>query len=339
MLRRPTFRAWFLLAFVILSADARAQNVARGQLQFDTLASDVGRIHRGEKRHVSFRFKNVGNGPISVKGVHAACGCTAVEGQLNRVYQPGEIGAVEVTFDSTDFVGKVVKAVTLMTDQTAIPTRTLTIIADIVADLAVDPPVLDFGDVRGDEELSKEFSVKQLLDSKVELKGVRGVDGLVRIEDISSQKERRFRVTLLPQVMRKFVKEKISVLTTSEHLPEISVLVRANILGAISATPAYVEFGAISPQQASERWIKIEGIRPFSVQDYSVELNVNGASIRDGQAQIEIVKDASAKSQQEVLLRLRNKGVAAGSVHGRILVQTTEPSQKQLSVDFYAFFL
>jgi hypothetical protein len=33
-----------------------------------------------------------------------------------------------------------------------------------------------------------------------------------------------------------------------------------------------------------------------------------------------------------------NKTEKAGSVHGRLFIETTDPQQKEIPVDFYAFF-
>jgi outer membrane protein OmpA-like peptidoglycan-associated protein len=68
-------------------------------LVFDERRKDIGTVRRGEKRSFTYTFTNVGRVPAKVMLIQA-CDCTTVEHNDSRVYQAGESGVLEVTFDS-----------------------------------------------------------------------------------------------------------------------------------------------------------------------------------------------------------------------------------------------
>jgi hypothetical protein len=116
------------------------------------------------------------------------------------------------------------------------------------------------------------------------------------------------------------------------------VPVRATVRGQISATPNYLEFGSVSSNAASSRELRLSSSGQFKIIDNSVELNINGAKAEDGQKLIKIDVQKSEGPNQNISLELKNPGNRSGSVHGKVTLQTDNPQQKNLVVDFYAFF-
>lgn len=68
-------------------------------LKFDTLQHDFGVIPGGEEVACRFGFTNTGSAPLLISDVKAGCGCTNVMYPKQPV-QPGDRGAVEVTFNT-----------------------------------------------------------------------------------------------------------------------------------------------------------------------------------------------------------------------------------------------
>ena len=338
----PLFRLLFLTVTLLPLAVSShtAIGKSRSGIVFLNHIRDLGEVVQGEKSVVTFPFENRGDRPITVQGVHSPCGCTVAEAEPNQVYEPGAKGVIQVTFNSSDFVGRVVKAVTVMTDQKYVPTKTLTIKAKVIAELDVQPPVIDFGEVRGGSESVKEIVVRRVRGSQTKiLEVIQDHDWIDVLQVSGREDEWRYQVRLKPPMSAHFLKDDLVLKTDSKVLPEIKVLLRASITGAVTASPQYIEFGAVPPEQMSEKVIELDGVREFEVDKVLVELSVNGSPMRDANDLIEVKKDNLSEAKHRVSLRLRNDSKIGGSVHGKISVLTSDPEQKKLSVDFYAFFL
>ena len=72
-------------------------------MQFEQREFDLGTVKKGEKRHLTFPFKNVGDTDLSIS-IITACECTKTNQDDIRgiIYKPGEGGVLKATFDSSD---------------------------------------------------------------------------------------------------------------------------------------------------------------------------------------------------------------------------------------------
>ncbi len=80
-------------------------------LWIDTL-KDLGNIKKGGLIDISFRFKNIGNKPLSINSVIAGCGCTQPE-KPNKLILPGDESLVKAKFNTENQNGKVTKHITV----------------------------------------------------------------------------------------------------------------------------------------------------------------------------------------------------------------------------------
>jgi hypothetical protein len=310
----------------------------KGQLKFTRLSHDFGVVTRGQKLEAEFAFENSGDGPIVLQGIHAACGCTATEAVIGSAYQPGDRGAIKVAFDTTDFVGSVSKSITVMSNEVAMPARTLTLSAVIVSDVKVDPPLADLGNVKA----GASASMTSVLTSKSADVSIRSVQFNEKVLNVRYREEDRrwlIEVALKPDLPTGFLKETITVETTSKLQREIRIPVRAMLVGPIAHSPSYIEFGAIARQQSTARTVALKGDRQFDLREAKVELHVNGIKQEEPQRFLKLRMDSSPSTEKKVEINLINSDSQAGSVHGRLVFKTTERHQSQLAVDFYAFFL
>jgi len=87
----------------------------RAKIKFDELVHKYGTITTGDKVSHQFKFKNTGNAPLVIKSVDVSCGCTFPSYPFLPI-EPGEEGAIDVTFDSTNKVGRQKPTVTVVTN-------------------------------------------------------------------------------------------------------------------------------------------------------------------------------------------------------------------------------
>lgn len=106
---------------------------------------------------VSFGFDNQGDHPIAITGTQTSCGCT-VANLDKTVYQPGESGAVAVTFDIGQRSGKQTKRIKVSTDEAGSDGQyELVLTVDIPQAIALTPRVLTWK--RNEQATAKEISV------------------------------------------------------------------------------------------------------------------------------------------------------------------------------------
>ncbi|NWJ51555.1 MAG: DUF1573 domain-containing protein [Bacteroidetes bacterium] len=110
-----------LIAFVFSCKQRKANNdIASGsvqnneipQVRFESDMHDFGEVVEGEKVSFSYKFTNLGKGPLIIKSVASSCGCTVGEYTKDTI-KPGGQGDVTVSFDSWHRVGFQQKSVTV----------------------------------------------------------------------------------------------------------------------------------------------------------------------------------------------------------------------------------
>ena len=119
MLMRKLAKIGLLLAaFCISCAGNQPKTDAKNgtpQISFDDESFNFGTIAQGEKVSHTFKFRNIGDGPLQITDVTTSCGCTASKYSLEPV-APGESGTVEVIFDSYGREGKQLKSANVWTN-------------------------------------------------------------------------------------------------------------------------------------------------------------------------------------------------------------------------------
>jgi hypothetical protein len=111
---------------------------------------DAGRVRQGERVEHTFVLRNGGQRDLRVSRVRAACDCTA--SGIEDPLEPGAIGEIQVSLDTTGQFGNVTRTVAVFSNDPATPVVFLKVIADVDFDVAANPESLYVGRVRrGDE--------------------------------------------------------------------------------------------------------------------------------------------------------------------------------------------
>ena len=76
----------------------------------DGIDKNFGKMKEGDNLEVSFRFKNVGDKPLIISNVTAACGCTVPE-IPKEPFAPGQTGVIKASFNSSGKPGAQTKQV------------------------------------------------------------------------------------------------------------------------------------------------------------------------------------------------------------------------------------
>ena len=309
-----------------------------GTISFNKTSVDFGTIKRGEKLTAKFFFTNSGPGSLLIQGVQAPCDCTTVEAFNGKTFAPGESGTLIVSFDSTDYSGHVTKALTVITNERAMPDRTLTLSALVNSDIEAQPPLVDFGEVFVNQTPSQKIMIKNYMKGDLKIERLRFNEDVLEATMAKENKDWTIQVKLKPTAPIGFLKETIYLKNNSASLEEMPIPVRATIKGQIALTPTYIEFGSVAQNEKSSRQMNLIGIDNFDIATSRVELNINGNKAEDSEKILKVNLTPGDKNNKKVSLELINPGNKTGSVHGKVHFETNNPQQKNLAVDFYAFF-
>jgi glutathione peroxidase-family protein len=99
----------FISVFILLLA---VSLTAQAKIKFEQTEVDFGELESGKSTNLEFKFENAGNEMLIIKNVATSCGCTAAKLE-KKEYKPGEKGVLPVTFYSQGYNGKIVKVITV----------------------------------------------------------------------------------------------------------------------------------------------------------------------------------------------------------------------------------
>ncbi len=80
-------------------------------IEFEEETFDFGTITDGDVVNHTFSFTNTGDENLVLISVKGSCGCTIPENWPKQPIAPGESGTIDVTFNSKNKVGNVIKNV------------------------------------------------------------------------------------------------------------------------------------------------------------------------------------------------------------------------------------
>jgi hypothetical protein len=114
------------------TAEAPAPQGPVAVFQFEEELHDFGTIKQGDKVKHVFKFKNVGEVPLTITNIKASCGCTTPSWTKEPI-APNGSGEIEVEFNSAGKVGLQQKSITI-TANVENGTKVVNIRTNIVAD-------------------------------------------------------------------------------------------------------------------------------------------------------------------------------------------------------------
>ena len=92
------------------------------KFKFDKEKHDFGKVIQGEVVTFAFKFENIGQSDLLIATVSSSCGCTVTKYSKDPI-APGEMGSIQVTFNSSGRKGYQSKTVTVMANTQ--PSRTI----------------------------------------------------------------------------------------------------------------------------------------------------------------------------------------------------------------------
>lgn len=106
--------------FILLAA---LQIFSNPTIKFKSTTVNFGEAESGQITEINFEFENTGSDLLIIKNVIPACGCTTT-GLAKKEYKAGEKGTISSKFNTSGYNGKVIKTITVISnDPDAAETR------------------------------------------------------------------------------------------------------------------------------------------------------------------------------------------------------------------------
>lgn len=195
---------------------------------------NFGTIPQGKKVQHSFVIRNSGDAQLQIKDLSISCGCTAAKPSSSLI-APGKSAEIHVTFDSTNFAGKVQKSVVVVTNAGKTPNVTLHMVGNIVEELQISPRQLSLGKLSPGVAKQSTVTVTNRGGSSVKLLSVKTTSSTLQIKAIIRKNEIKpgetgsIEVTVTPRPNAKLFSGYLHIMTDSAQKKEITVPIYASV--------------------------------------------------------------------------------------------------------------
>lgn len=143
---------------LLLAAAALAVPAAAQVISVTPRSLDMGEMQQMQEKLAQVTVTNEGAGRLLITDVEADCGCT-IPSLGRKELGPGESTVIDVKFNSKKFHGKVLKTVTIHSNDPTNPSVDVMVQADIHSALLVDPASQRVGFTRGVAEVDRTHRV------------------------------------------------------------------------------------------------------------------------------------------------------------------------------------
>ncbi|HEX8875590.1 MAG TPA: DUF1573 domain-containing protein [Phycisphaerales bacterium] len=240
---------------------------------------DFGKILCDKPVEHVFKFKNTGDANLIITSATGSCHCT-VPALAKSEYAPGEEGEIKVVFDPKGkAAGKVQQRVTVVSNDPTSPTSSLTIEADLMAIVTVEPArLVAFGQIAKGESKTVELNLTGRLENfnitGVTFDGVgeeiKPVIGSPEPVEINGEKMKRVNVKLVYPAAKKIERfqRNVIITTNDEREKEIRLPVMGEVLGDLDVRPMRVSMGLVAREAefSNTATITSRGGKPFKIK-------------------------------------------------------------------------
>ncbi len=240
---------------------------------------DFGKILCDKSVEHVFKFKNTGDANLIITSATGSCHCT-VPALAKSEFAPGEEGEIKVVFDPKGkAAGKVQQRVTVVSNDPTSPTSSLTIEADLMAIVMVEPArLVAFGQIAKGESKTMELNLTGRLEN-FEVTGVtfdgqgeeiKPVIGKPEAFELNGEKFKRVNVKLVYPEAKKIERfqRNVIITTNDDREKEIRLPVMGEVLGDLDVRPMRVSMGLVAREAefSNTATVSSRGGKPFKIK-------------------------------------------------------------------------
>ncbi len=307
----------------------------KSPIELSNASLDFGIVDPHETPEKTITISNRGSSPVKLLGARITCECTQTDLKPSTI-RPGESISFNVTLNLVDYPSDRVRSrIDLTVDDESVPIPTVEVSADIRPELVIEPPIVDFGNVRSGQPATETMKISRDTHARYRIVSVENTSGVMAVLESSGDKDTQqfVRVTLLPNKDARRYNGSITLLTNIHRKPAISVPVRARFVGIECViSPPVIVFRELPPGAfvGSISVLGQSGLRIASVESDSQYLTTEvSADKKLGKHALKIALTPDTPSGEfsaRLTLTLRENGlietryaVVTGSVDRKLL--------------------
>lgn len=307
-----------------------------GALVFEKTEHDFGEISDQKAIEMEMPFTNTGDRAITIRRMHAHCGCTTPELD-KKTYQPGESGSIKVIFDPHRRYGTQAKKVTVYTDDPVLPIKHLTIRGYVRAFAYIEPFLTNFGQVGKGETMRKvtyligekeDFEITEIVSSNPDILGAKVIGSAPIDKDGIPMIKYTIQVDLLGANRSGRYAEQLTFKTNDPRRPEVEANVMVVVPSELKMAWAMVRVGKLAVGDSFEEEMVIGHIKkkPFEIVSIESESKM---------LELEFEWETPEDPEQPHTIVIKGSAVKGGGmITDRIIVTTNLEDEEPMNISF-----
>lgn len=244
----------------------------------------------------------------------------------------GGTGEIRATLKTKGYQGKIAKYVRVITNDPKNELTTLKLTGFIVAELIVDRRHVNFGSVRSGEKASQEIKLTIAEGSDITVEGVEDNSAYITTElERSSDREFIVEVSLDGEPPIGPFSKRLTIKSSSEKNPKLTIPLYANIKGDVTVSPQVVLFVIPNTGEILERTLIVRSEEKTDLVIGDVESSSDEivATVREVEKGIEFEVDVRLVLDEEI-------GEERRRMRENLTIHTNHPKHRTISIPIYA---
>lgn len=300
------------------------------KIAVDGPTHDFGTVEQGSVLGHTFTLHNAGGSDLHVDNVKSACGCTTVVRPVEPI-APGGAATVQAKCEVAKAFGPRTLTIMVYSNDPAQPTTALTLRAEVVADVAADPPEVYVGRARRGQQLDVPLRVLTRPGGPTIGLRLSKPDGAVLRASMPGptpgQTERSVSLAIQATAPLGRFTEPVVIDTSSATYPKVSAQVTGIVDGDLTALPRELRFGAVPRGDAPTRDVVLRNYG-------DVPARVIGAAPTQPVARVQI--DAVQEGREYHVHVSLYGGLPPGRIQTQLRIQTNRPEQPEIVIPMSA---
>jgi len=263
------------------------------KMKFEKVTLDFGKVGPGTKSTGEFKFTNAGDEVLKITKVGQCCGVVT---KLDKhEYTPGESGVLNITYNASVQIGKVIRQLVVHSNDKANPSTRLTIKAEIEAKIACEPNKMKLFFDEENAGLDK-LTIKSLDDQPFAITAMRSTGNCITADFDPSVKANKFILDLKVDMEKLEKNQKGSIDFNLTHPQGKITYVRFDVVPKYTINPQILIVFNAEPKKPIMRklWIFNNYDEDFEIESTSSKDNTikvtNQSKVNRGyQFEVEII--------------------------------------------------
>lgn len=333
-------RFWFVLLSVLISCQSSlyAENkdlksIDGPRIYIPQKLKDFGDVNQGAVIEQEFEIQNQGSKDLIIRSLNPACGCTAAV--INDpVIKPGNKSQIRLSFNTLGFRGNKEKVLRVYSNDPLNSSEVISIKANILQDIKVEPDLLELGEVLRREGFKRKLSVSSPTNAVFKISELIPKSSFISANIVGAEnKTAAYEVNVFSEGKLPLgnTRTRLVIKTDSKETPTIIVPISFYVVGDLLASPKAVNFGFISKSSSNDGALS----RVVRISKSSESLNTRVEYLEKSNREIDADLSEDATGQY-VTLHLNS--LANGIIRGTLRLYTDSEieDERLLEVPYFA---